>query len=767
MGDRKTVGFLVSGIMDEFTKYMCEGIVDVIDEDNDKVNLVVVPVKYIDRDYTGLPDKYEFQYKENSQNILKENMDAVIVAADCIGCLTTRENLIEYISTLPDIPIILIASKIDGYPGVTFDNTTGIIEGLTYLMEELKPHNVCMLTGNEENSDVDDRLYVFKEMMEKYGVELKEESIIQTPLTIECEPEATKLLDLNPDMEAVFCVNDSVALGLYKVMKRRGLEPGRDLYIMGFDNSVTGAMVTPSLSTVDANAVDLGRHVFEMTKKILGGEKLGQETIPTRFILRDSFGGVNSFSDDYEHILDKNYLDVYFDKVFYRYKDIEERDNSALRELFKKVLENVIDYATAGVYDPAKVRLIKNQTDDLFKAGAIRFTDADEITSYIDQLYSRIFHTLKGDDSKERGYSLMESLKKRMIKSLSNYNIENEAELDRILYSMKTLVKDTLNFSYGNDRSYSNIVKSLKSFGIMNAYVYIYDKPIVHLENERFIMPDHVRIKTAMTNGKIIDIPYSKQRISTKHLFDNRYITNESFKMVLMPLYFEDTIYGSVLYDLTEITYKNGEFLINQFATTARIIQILKDNNEIQKQLEENLAIMAENNIALDKLSRNDVLTGILNRRGFYDEAESILAERRENGMSVIVSYVDMNNLKVINDRFGHDDGDFSLRTISEILTRIIGSEGAVGRIGGDEYAFIYYGELSEEGLNVEIRTHFEEFNLYSDKPYNISVSCGYYKIMPGDTISFEDAMDNADQDLYIAKQYKDNRVLKDVMGIN
>ena len=81
MGDRKTVGFLVSGIMDEFTKYMCEGIVDVIDEDNDKVNLVVVPVKYIDRDFTGLPDKYEFQYKENSQNILKENMDAVIVAA--------------------------------------------------------------------------------------------------------------------------------------------------------------------------------------------------------------------------------------------------------------------------------------------------------------------------------------------------------------------------------------------------------------------------------------------------------------------------------------------------------------------------------------------------------------------------------------------------------------------------------------------------------------------------------------------------------------
>ena len=97
------------------------------------------------------------------------------------------------------------------------------------------------------------------------------------------------------------------------------------------------------------------------------------------------------------------------------------------------------------------------------------------------------------------------------------------------------------------------------------------------------------------------------------------------------------------------------------------------------------------------------------------------------------------------------------------MLADVIDKKGVVGRIGGDEYAFIYYGDISEEGLNVEIRKHFEEFNSRSDKPYNVSVSCGFYRIKSDSGISLEDAMASADQDLYIAKQYKDNRILKDL----
>ena len=45
-----------------------------------------------------------------------------------------------------------------------------------------------------------------------------------------------------------------------------------------------------------------------------------------------------------------------------------------------------------------------------------------------------------------------------------------------------------------------------------------------------------------------------------------------------------------------------------------------------------------------------------------------------------------MNSLKIINDRYGHDEGDFSLKTIGDILIKSVGDNGIVGRIGGDEY---------------------------------------------------------------------------------
>lgn len=48
-----------------------------------------------------------------------------------------------------------------------------------------------------------------------------------------------------------------------------------------------------------------------------------------------------------------------------------------------------------------------------------------------------------------------------------------------------------------------------------------------------------------------------------------------------------------------------------------------------------------------------------------------------------------MNNLKIINDRYGHDEGDFSIKLISDLLTETAGSTGLVGRVGGDEFALV------------------------------------------------------------------------------
>ena len=289
MGDRKTVGFIMSGIMDEFPEQLARGIIG--EAEKDDVNIVVIPVKYINREMKNIPDLYEFQYQTNIETITSTNFDALIVAADIIGCLTTEKNLKIFMDGIKarGIPIVLAASKMDDYPGVVFDNKAGIIEGIEYLVEELNVRKIGMLKSHDHNNDVAERYEAFKEMMDYYKLEIGKNSVIKTNLSADCRDDCERFLDLNPDIEAVFCVNDDVARTFYAAMKDRGLVPGRDIKVMGFDNSISGSMMTPSLTTVDASAKNLGKRVFTMVRMILDGWSVGQTTIPTRFILRDSF----------------------------------------------------------------------------------------------------------------------------------------------------------------------------------------------------------------------------------------------------------------------------------------------------------------------------------------------------------------------------------------------------------------------------------------------------------------------------------------------
>ena len=243
-------------------------------------------------------------------------------------------------------------------------------------------------------------------------------------------------------------------------------------------------------------------------------------------------------------------------------------------------------------------------------------------------------------------------------------------------------------------------------------------------------------------------------------LFSNTYLTKKTQKLVMLPLFFGDTLYGVMLMDMMDMVFTNGDFLANLMGSVVRMIDLLRENNEIQKKLEESVLLLRQNNIELDQLSKKDVLTGTLNRRGFIEAAEKYIEENQREGKSCLVAYVDMNNLKVINDRFGHEEGDFALKAIGRVLGEII-TDGVIARIGGDEYAFICGPGHFRKQLAEQIRKGFEEFNQKSEKPYYVTVSCGFYRIGPKESISLSDAMAMADSQLYVAKQNKDNRILK------
>ncbi len=88
--------------------------------------------------------------------------------------------------------------------------------------------------------------------------------------------------------------------------------------------------------------------------------------------------------------------------------------------------------------------------------------------------------------------------------------------------------------------------------------------------------------------------------------------------MVTLPLYANEMLYGILVCDLTDEVLEYGEFLSNQISAAVKMLNLLKNNENIQKQLEESLYVLKENNLELETLSKKDPLTGICNRRGFF-----------------------------------------------------------------------------------------------------------------------------------------------------
>lgn len=92
------------------------------------------------------------------------------------------------------------------------------------------------------------------------------------------------------------------------------------------------------------------------------------------------------------------------------------------------------------------------------------------------------------------------------------------------------------------------------------------------------------------------------------------------------------------------------------------------------------------------QLAREDSLTGLLNRRGFMELAQSLLALTRRQQTPITAIFIDIDCFKEVNDKLGHEVGDTLLHTVAGVLRQHLRSSDIAGRLGGDEFALILPG---------------------------------------------------------------------------
>ncbi|HXI87864.1 MAG TPA: GGDEF domain-containing protein [Parvularculaceae bacterium] len=158
----------------------------------------------------------------------------------------------------------------------------------------------------------------------------------------------------------------------------------------------------------------------------------------------------------------------------------------------------------------------------------------------------------------------------------------------------------------------------------------------------------------------------------------------------------------------------------------------------------------------LEELAETDPLSGVLNRRGFLRELEraTAVADRFSTPSSLV--FADLNNLKVINDKFGHAAGDAALIHVAGILSQNIRKTDAVGRLGGDEFG-VLLARTDDKTARAKATSLSASVAaapvLWEGSSFSVSVSVGAAEISKG--ITPDQALAAADRVMYGAKQDK------------
>lgn len=159
-----------------------------------------------------------------------------------------------------------------------------------------------------------------------------------------------------------------------------------------------------------------------------------------------------------------------------------------------------------------------------------------------------------------------------------------------------------------------------------------------------------------------------------------------------------------------------------------------------------------------DRKAITDTMTGLYNRNGFNRMINEAISEMADDETLVLMEF-DNNNLKKVNDKYGHEAGDEMILLSTQAIekSRVPGANYEANfRVGGDEYVKIAIGAVNESGAEqakTEVEQFLENVTYVLDRPYDISMACGYNAYKKTDIHSVDSIMRVVDERMYQRKE--------------
>ncbi len=765
---RINVGLFICHLDNDYAYDICKGVDYAVKELD--ANLYIFPGMYINAAYNDpVKARYDNQYNSVFYFASPKNLDVLIVSIGTIGSFLSESDIKSFIDNFKDIPILVLEIPVPGYNHLYVESKSGLKKAIEHLIHDHGKKKIGLVGGRPFNADATERLNIYKETLQENGMEVSDDLIVHGNFSEFCEDIVGELIDRNPDMDAIVFANDQMALGGYNELKRRGIEIGKDIAVTGYDDASIALALIPNLTTVSAAVPDLGYHAVYEAMNVLKNGHADRHVLESSLIVRHSCGCQSgelctkhqpkSFSYPHKRLTDviADFEDILLND--YKNSFIYNQLLDYMRPFYKVVLEPTLNTNTTTF---PKVEILDELNKFLYSDFIYYFT-FDKFSYMLDSFSTLALDLIDNDTKKINFLRLMHDIVIAVNARNSNMRYLDKRDYQVQIWNASYIARDTLDYGKDNSACFSNIMEKLEDLSFISSYIYLYDDEVMQLADGSWKIPEKLFLQAYDNDMKAVVL--HNQYIDSTAIFDNTYTPkNRRCTYILNPIFTNDQQHGIFVCEIDITKFHHIYATDLQLGTAFKFLNLIKEQMSTQNQLMVSLQQIHDKNNQLNQLSVSDELTQLYNRRGFMDLITRLAHAPENDGKKAIIVYADMDNLKLVNDKFGHNDGDFALKSIADILRKSFREDDIVGRIGGDE--FVSFAILNEDGfvkkLQDNLKQHAEELNNTCGKPYYIDISVGISEFICSKDVSLEDVMSEADTALYVNKKYKRISVLKE-----
>lgn len=330
-------------------------------------------------------------------------------------------------------------------------------------------------------------------------------------------------------------------------------------------------------------------------------------------------------------------------------------------------------------------------------------------------------------------------------------NIQSYVKMQSIYFLLESIQNEiTLDELF---KTFNSILPVEKIPGIA---VCLFDEPVL-CENENPLkLPNKVKLVFYTDKEEnVIETP-NEYFNPKKEILPAKYFGKQNGTFMLQPIFYGKKQFGYFVCKIKSSDYVFTLVYQKVYSTVISQAYIYTQQfMENKKLTTENIKLQLSNSVLAEQ-SINDPLTKILNRRGFIDAGQDAINLSLKMNVNGLVCFGDMDNLKVINDTYGHEMGDKALQVCAEVLHISFRKSDVCGRLGGDEFAAVLPG-LEKKDFN-KLRNKYKIIlnSLITARglPFNISISIGFVEFNK-ENKNLNELLKKADELQYIEKHKK------------